>query len=375
MNIIFVTIGFSPLQTSGLDIVGERLVRGLLAQKHQVTIIAGRQEKRPEIFDDPGLKIIRIPLGKTHWLGFGLRAAFVLNRLVKKQAVDIVHFWDVYFAWAYRKKFIGSLNHSFYQRIATSANASHLKKLYYWLAMLLAERPAIRRASGLLAISDTSLQDYRKHYPIPESKSVLTRLGIDAKFFHPVSNTENLRVALNIPPNAPVILYSGFFTPRKGLEYLAQAMQEIQPAPWLILTGKWDDATRSRFLAQLGAARSRFIEAGFVPDDLMPSYFSMADLYVSPSLLEGFGLPLAEALACETPVVCADAGAAAEVVGPGGRLVPPGDASALAQAVSELLSAPEKRRALGKLGRNHIVENFSVETMLQAYLDAYQKFR
>src|SRR5204863_670546 len=113
----------------------------------------------------------------------------------------------------------------------------------------------------------------------------------------------------------------------------------------------------------VGSAADRVIEAGYVPDEHLPDYYSLADVYVSPSLMEGFGLTLAEALACETPVVAAEAGSVAEVVGPGGILVPPRDPAALADAISGLLQDCELRRELGRRGREHIVREFSIEKM------------
>ena len=159
------------------------------------------------------------------------------------------------------------------------------------------------------------------------------------------------------------------------MEYLAQALPLISPRPKLILTGRWTENFREKFYTLLGSARPQVIEAGFVPDALMPAYFSLADLYVSSSLLEGFGLPIAEALACETPIVAADAGSVREVTGPGGLLVPPADPRALAAAISSLLSNPDQRNQLGVVGRAHILKNFSVHSMVNAHLDAYQKFK
>jgi glycosyltransferase involved in cell wall biosynthesis len=218
------------------------------------------------------------------------------------------------------------------------------------------------------------MQEYINKYGVPDSKIVLTRLGIDTQFFRPISHVDKLRISLQIPLEDPVILYSGFFTHRKGLEYLGRAMTKIHPTPWLVLTGKWDLSVHQKFYASLGSMSSRVIEAGFVPDERMPDYYSMADLYVSPSLLEGFGLPLIEALSCGTPVVGVDSGAVAEVVGPRGVLVPPADSQALAQAVSCLLSSPMKRKNLARQGRAHVVTNFGLERMVDTYIEAYKHF-
>lgn len=88
--------------------------------------------------------------------------------------------------------------------------------------------------------------------------------------------------------------------------------------------------------------------------------------------MEGFGLPLAEALACETPVVATDVGATSEVVGPGGLLVPQRQPQALAQAVSSLLQNPEKRQDMAHRGREHIIQNFSLQAMVRDTLTAYE---
>jgi glycosyltransferase involved in cell wall biosynthesis len=171
-----------------------------------------------------------------------------------------------------------------------------------------------------------------------------------------------------------VLLFVGFVTPRKGLDYLAQALPRIRPAPRLVLAGRWDEEYRSHFLRMLGSTANRIVEAGYVPDEQLPAYYSLADVYVSASLMEGFGLTIAEALACETPVVAAEAGSVAEVVGPGGILVPPRDPENLADAISNLLQHPEQRRELGLRGRAHVVHTFSVEAMLRATLAGYERF-
>jgi len=245
---------------------------------------------------------------------------------------------------------------------------------YYYLAERLAERPALNKARGLLAVSAATRQAFIRLYGISPDKIALARHGIDTDVFHPKSDVYSLRARLGIAADEPVIMFAGFVTPRKGLEYLAQALPHIQPVPRLVIVGRWGDAYRTQFYASLGPARDQVIEAGFVSDDQMPTYFSMADVYVSPSLLEGFGLPLAEALACGTPVVAANTGSVNEVVGPGGILIAPRDSGALAEAISQLLQNPAQRRDLAMQGRDHIIQNFSLQSMLESTLAAYERF-
>lgn len=373
MNIAFITLGFTPIRTSGLDVSGERLVQALLDSGHQVTVIASGSGSINETRSHPLLTIIRLPMDRSNWIGFAFRAGQCLREIEKKQTFDVKHFLDVHFGYACRGDFLASLQHSFKQRIQTHG-AKLPRLVYYYLAEHMAERPALKKAKGLLAGSAATRDAFVQLYSVSPEKIVLARHGIDTDVFHPETDTHSLRAILGIAENEPVIMFAGFVTPRKGLEFLAQALPHIQPVPRLVIVGRWGDAFRAQFYASLGPVRDQVIEAGFIPDDQMPTYFSMADVYVSPSLLEGFGLPLAEALACGTPVVAANTGSVSEVVGPGGILVAPRDSGALAEAISQLLQNPAQRRDLAMQGRDHIIQNFSLQSMLESTLAAYERF-
>jgi glycosyltransferase involved in cell wall biosynthesis len=381
MRIAFVTLGYTPLRMSGLDISGERLVRGLLEAGHHVTVIAGARGLVLENHVHPALEIHRARLGNSNWIGFAYRAAQLLQKLDCIQPFDLIHFWDVHFAYAYAGPFVASLHQSFRQRWSiwrwgnNNLLSNAYRFAYYTLARCLAEMPCVCRARGLLAVSTATRDEFIRHYGVAPERIALTRHGIDADYFRRTPEANALRSKLGLSPEEPVILFVGFVTPRKGLDYLARALPKIRPSPRLIIVGCWSEPHRSHFLHTLGALACQVVEAGFVPDAQMPAYYSLADVYVSPALLEGFGLPLAESLACETPVVTADAGSATEVIGPGGILVPPGDPAAIANAVSQLLNDPSRRREMGMLGRQHVEREFSIRGMLYSVLDAYQRFR
>ncbi len=378
MKIAFITIGYRPFRTSGLDISGERLVEALLHDGHQVTVIAGKRGTIEETHTHPGLKIYRVPLGKTDWIGFAYRSAQLLDKLGD---FDILHFWDVHFGWAFRGKYVAGLQHSFRQRLTSlgsfNFNPSQAYRFaYYTLARYLAEMPSLQRARGLLAGSLTTRDEFIANYHIKPERIAVVRHGIDTEFFQHTANTEALRQKLGIAEGEPVLLFVGFITPRKGLEYLAQALPRVSPAPRLVLVGMWrNEGYRQQVYRSFGRNQSRIIEAGFVPDELLPAYYSLADVYVATTLMEGFGLPFAEALACGTPVVTSGVGSTAEVLGPGGILVPPRDPSALAEAISSLLRDPAKRKRMGSEGRQHIVNEFSIQAMLSQAVAAYERFR
>lgn len=379
MKIIFVTLGFSPLRMSGFDISGERVVSLLLNQgRHSVTVIAAGNKDTVEDILHPNLRVIRLPLGKTNWIGYAPRAAMIVNQI--RDASTVVHFWEVSFAYAYSGQFIASLQHSFRQRLVSlryQQQGGLLKRaiyyIYYQAAMQLAEIPALNKADALVAMSTTIKDHYCQEYKVPTEKISIAHHPIDACSFRPVKTTNYLKSRLGIPKDAPVIFFAAFVTPRKGLEYLIQALQKMKHKPYLVIAGRWqNEAYRNYILSLAGPVEEQIIQVGFVSDESMPEFYSMADVYVSPSLLEGFGLPLAESLACETPVVAADSGSVKEVVGPGGLLVPPGNSDELASAIDRLLDDAKLRRKLGRDGKDYVRQTFNADRLLRILEEVYR---
>ncbi|MCH7838508.1 MAG: glycosyltransferase family 4 protein, partial [Chloroflexi bacterium] len=120
---------------------------------------------------------------------------------------------------------------------------------------------------------------------------------------------------------------------------------------------------------------SRVHFTGRLSTEQLVRLYNQATLVVSPSLYEGFGLPAAEAMACETPVVATTGGAFPEVIDHGetGWLVPPGDARALADGIRLLMEDAELRERLGRAGRQSIVKRFSWRKAAEETLAVYQE--
>ena len=119
--------------------------------------------------------------------------------------------------------------------------------------------------------------------------------------------------------------------------------------------------------------RDDILMPGFVADELLPAIYSAADVLAFPSLYEGFGLPILEAMACGTPVVATDAGSLPEVIGTagGGILVRAHSADALARGISELLAQPAARAELGAQGRKGVVAAYSWPSVARRTADVY----
>jgi len=379
VNICLVTLDFRPHRTSGHAIYGELLADGLHAAGHRVTVVASRRGDAPPSETTGGIRVFRAPIGATDWIGFAFRSARKVAELKQGTGFDVVHFLDLHFAYAYRGKCVATLVQPFRQRLQARGNVPYYHSVpnlafryaYYTLASLTLERWGAARARLILATSQAVRDAYIHDYPAEAERVVVVPLGIDVGRYRYRDNRD-LRARLGLAGKR-ILLYVGFSTPRKGLEYLEHALDEMRSDCRLLIVGKWEAGYRDRFRRSLSPrSQEKVIEVGYVPDEMMPSYYSLADVFVLPSLLEGFGLPLAEAMACGTPIVATDVGSIPEVVGDAGLLVPAMDSQALAGALQKLLADEELRRTLGARGLQRAHRLYSRENMVARTLNAYR---
>lgn len=382
MRLCLISLDFAPVRTSGLAIYAERLADLLAAHGHDVTVVAGQRPGTARRAMMAGISVERVAIGRSDWIGYSLRAARHVTHQQQARPFDIVHFLDVHFAWAYSGPFVASLFQSFRQRLTadngrpygSSRRNRAFRRGYYTGAMYLLERPALRRARALASASEATRHEFVSHYGVAPSRITLTPTAVDTDRFapQPAEAVAALRRRLGLEGRR-VLTYVGFSTPRKGLEYLAAGLAALPDDVRLVLVGKWEPGYRERVVAAAGAAWGRVIEVGSVPDDEMPLYLSLADLLVLPSLLEGFGLPALEAMACGTPVVATTAGSLAEVVGPCGALVPPRDTPALLAAITTLLGDGPRREQLAICARERALTHFSRQREYDAITSVYNR--
>jgi glycosyltransferase involved in cell wall biosynthesis len=373
-----VTLDFPPFRGSGLTIYAEKLVQGLVAAGHQVTVLAARrgESEGTEIVElPPEVRVIRFPVGPADWMALGWQAARFLRS--HSREFDLVHFADVHFAYAYRGPFLASGVQSFRQRLSSHGGRTYhvnrrnlvFRTLYYSAARRLMERPALRRAQHVVMISRATQQAFVEEYRLAPERTSVIYIGIDPDRFVRLPAPSAARRALRLADDLPVLLYVGFSTPRKGVEYLAQALGQMGLPAQLVMVGKWEKGYRERFLAALGGEGDRVRITGYVPDAELLSYYAAADVLVLPSLLEGFGIPLVEAMAAGLPVVTTTGSAAAEIAGEAGLLVPPADSLALAGALDRLLAEAGLRADMGRAGRARARAAFD-QRRLAADMDA-----
>ncbi len=180
--------------------------------------------------------------------------------------------------------------------------------------------------------------------------------------------TEALRRQLALVPGVPVI---GVLARRKSQEDLLDAAAKLPGPLRLLFAGITEDAE----LARRAAALPHDVEVSYLGfRDDVPEFLALLDVFVLPSRIEGFSLALLEAMARGIPCVASDAGGNAEALaGEAGRVVPPGDAAALAAALNELLVDREARRAVGERARERVQREFDVGATVTKTLELYRR--
>lgn len=211
-------------------------------------------------------------------------------------------------------------------------------------------RNSCRRADEVIAVSSNTKADLlsllgltsEKVHVIPEAAGKAFRIIEDR------SELTAFRARYNLPER--FILFTGGISPRKNLSRLFDAFTSISKRipHKLVLTG--GKGWRNRKVVEQIERSADIIRLGFVPDEDMPHLYNAADLFVYPSLYEGFGLPILEASQCGTPVISAEGSSLTEVGGKGVQFINPRSTEDIAQAMLDILEHPEKQRDLIQRG-------------------------
>ncbi len=382
MRICLITLDFPPTRTSGLTVYAEKVAAGLAERGHDVTVVAARRPmliNAANVMLPDNVAVVRVNVGRTEWLGLGWQAATYLRH---SGGFDVVHFVDVHFAYAYGGTFVASAFQSFRQRLTSHRGRpyhthwrNYLFRLgYYSVARWTLERLAVRRACHIIASSEATRQEFIEHYGVEAERITRVYLGVNFDRFGKLPRRYEARRRLGLPIDAPLLLYVGFSTPRKGVEYLAQAMRSVGRSVHLVMVGSWENHYREKFLRSLGEASSRVHITGYVPDEELLYYYAAADVFVLPTLLEGFGIPLIEAMAAGLPVVTTTAGSAGEVVDGAGLCVPPHDSEALAAAIERIVHDPALAQRLAERGQTRVRAVFSERRCIDEIEAIYQQY-
>ncbi len=255
------------------------------------------------------------------------------------------------------------------RRLAVKATRSFYKKVkaLRWYSFIRMQKRVARQLPKILTVSAISRQDISKEFAIPEHRFSVIPNGIDTDSFHPLETVKKIK--------GRIIVTNSADTPLKGLYHLLYAVKNIvekQRISLVVVGTPKKNGGVERLMKHLDLGR--YIEfTGPISQDRFVKEYARASIAVVPSLYEGFGLPVGEAMACRIPVICTTGGALPEVAGDAAVLVPPGDSKALENAILALIDDPERQEKLAQKGYDRVLTHFTWEATAKKTVQAYRK--
>ncbi|MBF6591371.1 MAG: glycosyltransferase family 4 protein [Ktedonobacterales bacterium] len=236
---------------------------------------------------------------------------------------------------------------------------------------------AVRVADEIIAVSQRTAADLIERLGVAPEKVTVIHLGVDPGF-RPVRDVQRLaELERRYGLRHPLILAVGTLEPRKNYERLIAAFARATRAPdgprMLAIAGRegWLYEQVYAAVVQHGVAdRVRFL--GYVPEADLPALYSSAEVLAMPSLYEGFGIPVIEAMACGTPVLCSDGGSLPEVADDAALVVPATDGERMSEGLLRLVSDTSLRARLSACGVER-ARHFSWEDAARATIRVYAR--
>ena len=323
-------------------------------------------------------KLIKSPAGLTKLLRDGFNVAAKINRFLKENEFDVVH---VHFSFA--STILINMNRGLRDRMIYTAHADE-----YRLGLSKFLRPPLvariflpdlylmKRVRKSVVLNEP-LKEKLIEKGIEEGKLEVIPNGVNVDDFN-LSKEEIERVKEKYGLNETTVMFSGTVTPRKGVEYLVKAAEILNENNVLFLiVGNTnldrEYANKVMEYAKLKNLKVRF--TGFVPYEDLKALYSACDVFVLPSLEEGFGVVLTEALASGKPLVGSNVGGIPAQIKDGwnGFLVEPGNEKQLAEKIRYLIDNPEERERMGGNSRKLAEEKFNWTVIADKYLRVYEE--
>ena len=309
-------------------------------------------------------------ISSISWAGspFGLTQQSALPRLLAQLGAGLYH--SPYYLMPYRPGVATLLTvYDLIPMLFPRQTTARARLLFRWAMVL-----ALRTARRVIVISEATRNDLLRHFKVAPERAVTIMPAADPAFrSQPPEAVAAIRARFGLPEQ--FVLYLGSNKPHKNLVRLVEAWAATARSTTasLVVAGAWDpryDEARRR--AEALGLRESTCFVGRVPEADLSGLYTAATAFVFPSLYEGFGLPVIEAMSCGTPVACANASSLPEVAGDAALLFDPLDVSAIASALERLLADAGLRQELARRGLGRAA-GFSWTTAAQGHLAIYRE--
>ena len=234
-------------------------------------------------------------------------------------------------------------------------------------------KKACQNADKIIAVSECTKRDIVHFFNIPENKIEVVYQGCDQAFHKEASQEKKIEVREKYKLPEQYILNVGSIEDRKNVLLAVEALAQLPQNIHLVIVGKRTPYTQKvELAAQKHKLESRVHIHSNVSFDDLPAIYQLAEIFVYPSKYEGFGIPILEALYSGIPVIGATGSCLEEAGGSHSLYVNPDDDNELAQLLSQLLSSPEKKEKMIRLGKEH-AKLFSEEKQAEQLMSVYKQ--
>ena len=236
-------------------------------------------------------------------------------------------------------------------------------------------RRALTRADRIITVSHNTRSDLVNYFRVPSSRIEVIYNGVSPRFREPVSEEEKDRVFSALKIRLPYLLFLGGEKPHKNVQNVirafARARRESSLPHSLVLAGPMpaNPARMDALISALQVSES-VIRPGIIEDEDLPALYAGAQAFLYPTLYEGFGLPVVEAMATGTPVLTSSTSALQEIAGGHACLVNPMDVDAIAAGIVTLATDEKVRDRYSELGRKRALD-FSWDRAAARTLEVY----
>lgn len=356
-------------------------VKGLDKEKYDVTLMSGpvedaSQERRAQV-EEYGIRYIHLPvLVRNIHMVYDLIALFKIYRFLAKEKFDVVHTHTskAGLLGRFAAKLAGTplVVHTPHGHIFYGYFGRLKTKMFIRL-----EKLASRMTNKIVALTDGERSDYITHKIAREGKCIVIHSGIELDRYRELTLEEKnkLKKEIGIPEDALVVGTAGRLAPVKGPEFMIKASQYISlesPETYLVFAGDGPLKEDLQTLAKKTGTDKNIVFLGWRDD--VPRILSVFDIFLLPSLNEGMGRVLAEAMALGKPIVASNVGGVPDLVihGKNGYLVPPQNPEELAKYTQLLLEDKDKREKMGRAGKE-MASGFTHDAMVQKITNLYEE--
>jgi glycosyltransferase involved in cell wall biosynthesis len=347
----------APGETGGAELYARRLTGALQELDVELTLFTGRA-----VGGWHDLEVVELPLDPRRRARRVLAEQTLLPRAADRAGIDLLHNLFTTAPAVLRVPQVTTILDLIYK----SFPETHAGLRAWGLRALVPL--AARRSRRILTLSEAAKSDIVRFLRVPDERVDVTYLGPGILDDVTPAPEDELRRRFDLG-EAPVVLSVSAKRPHKNLERLFQAFARVEadPAALLLVTG-YPTSFEAGLRRQAGE-RVRF--AGWVEDDELAGLYALSTCLAFPSLAEGFGLPVLEAMRRGVPVTCSNTTSLPEVAGEAALYFDPADTEEIARALEQLLADGRLRERLAAAGRTQALK-FSWESTARATVRSYK---